>query len=294
MKAGKFSRKILPYIFVTPAMLFLVVFTLYPLANMIYLSMTDWRLMSKTKKFVGLDNFVYLLNRSDFINALGNTFFYTFWAVITLLVAALLFAVLLSKNTRLNSLVRTAMFTPHIIALLSVSLVWSWLMNEDSGLLNMMLQAMGLPASRWLNSSETAMSSIVLVSWWKSVGYYTLIIYAAMQGIPTEIYEAADLDNAGPVSRFFRITLPMISPQVFLCLITMTIGSFKVFDTIRIMTNGGPGKSTQVLVYYIYNTAFSMQFKIGIASAAGVILLIIVGFLTAFYFLFLSKKVHYQ
>lgn len=275
-------------------MLFLLVFTLYPLANMIYLSMTDWQLMSKTKNFVGLDNFVYLFSRSDFINALGNTFFYTFWLVITLMVAALLFAVLLSKNTRLNSLVRTAMFTPHIIALLSVALVWSWLMNEDSGLLNMILQALGLPTSRWLNSGETAMSSIVLVSWWKSVGYYTLIIYAAMQGIPSEIYEAADLDNAGPVSRFFKITLPMISPQVFLCLITMTIGSFKVFDTIRIMTAGGPGKSTQVLVYYIYNTAFSMQFKIGIASAAGVVLLIIVGLLTVFYFLFLSKKVHYQ
>lgn len=294
MKAVKFWQKSLPYIFVAPAMLFLVVFTLYPLANMIYLSLTDWRLMSKTKNFVGLDNFVYLLNRSDFIDALGNTFFYTFWLVVTLMVAALLFAVLLSKNTRLNNLVRTAMFTPHITALLSVALVWSWLMNEDSGFLNMILQTLGLPTSRWLNSGETAMSSIILVSWWKSVGYYTLIIYAAMQGIPTEIYEAADLDNAGPVSRFFKITLPMISPQVFLCLITMTIGSFKVFDTIRIMTAGGPGKSTQVLVYYIYNTAFSMQFKIGIASAAGVVLLIIVGLLTVFYFLFLSKKVHYQ
>ncbi|MCC8125872.1 MAG: sugar ABC transporter permease [Clostridiales bacterium] len=290
----KFWQKCLPYIFVAPAMVFMAVFTLYPLGNMIYLSMTDWVLMSKTKNFVGLDNFIYIAQRADFLNALGNTFFYTFWTVLTLMVAALVFAVLLYKNTRLNNLVRTAMFTPHVIALLSVSMIWSWLMNEDSGLLNMLLSAVGLPTSRWLNSSDTAMASLVLVSWWKSVGYYTLIIFAALQGIPAEIYEAAELDNAGALNRFLRITLPMISPQVFLCLITMTIGSFKVFETIRVMTAGGPGKSTQVLVYYIYNTAFGMQFKIGVASAAGVVLLVIVGLLTMLYFLVLSKRVHYQ
>ena len=294
MKSDRLREKCIPYLFVIPAMLFLVVFTLYPLIYMIYLSFTDWTLVSKTKNFVGFDNFEYIWQRADFLNALGNTFFYTFWTVLTLMIASILFAVWLHKDTRLNSFTRTAMFTPHVIALLSVSMVWSWLMNEDTGLLNMLLQSVGLPTSRWLNSSDTAMGSIVLVSWWQSVGYYTLIIFAALQGIPSEIYEAADLDSADPINRFFRITLPLISPQVFLCLITMTIGSFKVFETIKVMTAGGPGKSTQVLVYYIYITAFSMQFKIGIASAAGTVLLIIVGLLTILYFAFLSKKVFYQ
>lgn len=294
MKSDKLREKILPYLFVAPAMVFLLIFTLYPLIYMIYISFTDWTLVSKTKNFVGWENFVYIWQRADFLNALGNTFFYTFWTVLTLMVASMLFAVWLHKDTRLNNFTRTAMFTPHVIALLSVSMVWSWLMNEDTGLLNMLLQTFGLPTSRWLNSSDTAMGSIVLVSWWQSMGYYTLILFAALQGVPSEIYEAADLDSAGPINRFFRITLPMISPQVFLCLITMTIGSFKVFESIKVMTAGGPGKSTQVLVYYIYNTAFAMQFKIGIASAAGVVLLFIVGLLTILYFAFLSKKVFYQ
>ena len=163
-------------------------------------------------------------------------------------------------------------------------------MNEDKGLLNMLLNLLGLPGLRWLNSAETAMTSLVIVSWWKSVGYYTVIIFSALQTIPTEIYEAADLDNAGRFSRFFRITFPMISPQAFLCLITMTIGSFKVFETIRVMTGGGPGKATYVLVYYIYMTAFQGQFKVCLACAAGVVLLFIVGLLTALYFMLLSGK----
>lgn len=166
-------------------------------------------------------------------------------------------------------------------------------MDEKTGLFNMVLSALGLPTLPWLQSSDTAMMSIVIVSVWKSLGYYVMIIFAALQGIPSEIYEAADLDNASKTSCFFKITLPMISPQLFLALITMTIGSFKVFETIRIMTNGGPGTSTQVLVYYIYQYAFN-YFKVGIASTGGVVLLIIVGLLTLFYFKALSKKVHYQ
>ena len=182
---------------------------------------------------------------------------------------------------------------PHIISLLSVAMVWMWIMDEKTGLLNMVLGWFGLPGLRWLQSSKTAMLSIIIVSIWKSLGYHTMIIYAALQSVPIELFEAAELDNAGRFRTFMRITLPMISPQTFMLLITMTIGSFKVFETIRIMTGGGPGSSTEVLVYYIYQQAFYYQ-KVGLASAAGVVLLLIVGLLTAFYFLALSKRVHYQ
>lgn len=292
--AGNLGRKVLPYAFVVPAILFLLIFTIYPLLDMVYMSFTDWKLVQPAKNFVGLHNYNYLFGRSDFWNALGNTFYYSVLTVVSQFCAAVLFAIWLRKNTRINSLVRTALFTPHIVALLSVAMVWSWLMNEEQGLLNMLLNLLGLPGLRWLNSAETAMTSLVIVSWWKSVGYYTVIIFAALQTIPAEIYEAADLDNAGRFSRFFRITFPMISPQAFLCLITMTIGSFKVFETIRVMTGGGPGKATYVLVYYIYMTAFQGQFKVCLACAAGVVLLFIVGLFTALYFILLSRKVHYQ
>ena len=133
----------------------------------------------------------------------------------------------------------------------------------------------------------------MIVSLWKGLGYDVMLIYAAMQGVPAELYEAAELDNANRYSRFFKITLPMISPTLFTLLVTSTIGSFKVFESVNIMTKGGPGTSTQVLVYYIYKYAFKLN-KIGLAAAAGVVLMVIVGFLTLVNFGVLSRKVHYQ
>lgn len=295
MRTGeKVWEKIRPYAFVLPAMVFLLVFTVYPLINMIYLSMTDSLLPKVQANFKGLYQYGYLFSRGDFWNAFQNTWYYSVFTVVSQFCCAMLFAVWLKKDTKFNSVVRTAIFTPHVVALLSVAMVWSWILNEDTGLMNALLQVFGLTPLRWLNSSSTAMISLVIVSWWKSVGYYTLILFAALQGIPQEIYEAADLDDAGKASMFFKITFPMISPQAFLCLITMTIGSFKVFETIRVMTGGGPGKATYVLVFYIYQTAFTTGFNVGLACAAGVVLLLIVGVLTALYFVFLSKKVHYQ
>lgn len=205
-----------------------------------------------------------------------------------------LFAVWLSKNTFLNNLTRNIMFMPHVIALLSVAMVWAWIMNKDNGLLNMVLNFFGLPSLKWVDSSDTAMMSVIIVALWKAIGYNTMLIYAAIQNVPAELYEAADLDNAGSVKKFFKITLPMISPQMFMLLITATTGSFRVFDTIRVMTRGGPGTSTQVLVYYIYKQAFILQGKVGYAFAAAVVLMLMIGVLTIAYFRILSKRVHYQ
>jgi len=182
---------------------------------------------------------------------------------------------------------------PHIISLLSVAMVWTWIMNKNNGALNIVLNFFGLPSLKWIDSSDTAMMSVIIVSLWKGLGYDVMLIYAAMQSVPAELYEAAELDHASRSARFFKITIPMISPQLFTLLITSTIGSFKVFESINIMTKGGPGTSTQVLVYYIYKHAFVLN-KIGLAASAGVVLMVIVGILTIVYFCGLSRKVHYQ
>ena len=205
-----------------------------------------------------------------------------------------IFAVWLSKNTFLNNLTRNVMFMPHVIALLSVAMVWAWIMNKDNGLLNMVLNFFGLESLKWIDSSETAMMSVIIVALWKAIGYNTMLIYAAIQNVPAELYEAADLDNATSLKKFFKITLPMISPQMFMLLITATTGSFRVFDTIRVMTHGGPGTSTQVLVYYIYKQAFVLQGKVGYAFSAAVVLMLMIGVVTIAYFRVLSKRVHYQ
>ena len=287
------KKKLYPYLLVGPALAFMMCFVVYPMFYLGYISLTNWNLINPNKKFVGLANYKDLLGREEFYETLWNTCTYTFWTVLLIMTVALLLAVWFNKNTKFDIFGQMAIFTPHIVALVSVAMVWLWLMDPDAGLLNYILGIFGIPPCEWLQSSDTSMMSIILVSVWKSVGYYTLIILSALQGIPKEIYEAAALDNTPKWKQFFKITLPIISPQLFFLLIVMTIGSFKVFETVRVMTGGGPNFSTNVLVYYIYDYAFN-NMKLGYAASAGMVLLAIVGLVTIVYFRLLSKKVHYQ
>ena len=285
----------MPYVMVAPAMGFLLIFTFYPMVNLVYLSVFDYNLVNPIKKFVGLKNYHTLFFvRRDFMIALKNTAVYTAAVVVFLIFFALLFALWFQKDNRLNRFAQTAVFTPHLVAMLSCAMIWSWIMEQNSyGLLNAVLGLFKVPPLRWLNSSKTAMLSVVIVSVWKSIGYYALVILSALKAIPAEIFEAAELDNAPKWRVFFRLTLPLLSPQLFFLLIVITINSFKVFDTIRIMTGGGPGSATDVLAYYIYRYAFQ-HFRIGYASAAGTVLMVILMIFTALYFAVLGRRVHYQ
>lgn len=294
-KKGGFQlqSKLSPYLRIAPAMVFLLVFTFYPMVNLFYLSFFKYNLIAP-KKFVGLQNYEQLFFiRTDFGVALKNTAIYSVSVTCGLLVLATLFSVWMKKNTKLNRFAQTALFTPHLIAMISCGMIWSLLMDVDTGFFNDILYKLGLPTLRWLSSSSSAMPSIVVVAIWKDLGYYAMILLSSLEAIPTELYEAAELDNASKVKQFFKITLPLLSPQLFFLLITMTIGSFKVFDTVRVMTEGGPGNSTDVLAYYIYRYAFNL-FQIGSASAAGTVLMLILMVMTAFYFRVLGKRVYYQ
>ncbi len=286
---------IVPYILVAPAMVFLVIFNFYPMVNLVYLSFFDYNLVNPIKRFVGLNNYnILFLIKRDFLIALQNTAVYTLAVVVLLIFLSLLFALWFQSNSKFNRFAQTAAFTPHLIAMLSCAMIWAWIMDQNSyGLLNTALGFFKIPPLRWLNSSNTAMLSVVIVSVWKSIGYYALILLSALKSIPTDIYEAAAIDNAPKMRTFFKITLPMLSPQLFFLLIVITINSFKVFDTIRVMTEGGPGNSTDVISYYIYRYAFQ-HFKIGYAAAAGTVLTVILMVMTAIYFKVLSKRVHYQ
>ena len=211
------------------------------------------------------------------------------------MIFSLLLAQWMFKDRKINSIAQTVFFTPHLVAGVSAGFIWSWLMSSQSyGLFNSVLNSLGLPGVRWLDDSSTAMLSIIIMNTWKSIGYYSLIIMSSMKSIPTEIYEAARLDNSTGIKTFFKITLPMISPQLFFLLITITTGSFKVFDSVRIMTNGGPGDSTRVLSMYIYDYAFQRNNTLGYACAAGVVMLLIMVVITVIDFAFVEKKVHYQ
>ena len=285
---------LVPYLLVGPAMLLLLIFVFYPLVNLVYLSFFDYNLI-REKTFVGLKNYeVLFFVKTDFLDALRNTAVYTLSVLFFSLLLAVLFALWLEPDSRINRFLQKSMFTPYLISMVSCAYIWSWMYDADSGILNAMLALFGLPLSRWLNDSDLALFCVAAVAVWKSLGYYLIIVLASIRSIPAEILEAAALDNTPPVRKFFRITLPMISPQLFFLLITITISSFKVFDVVRVMTDGGPSNATDVLATYIYRYAFQMNARVGYASAAGTVLLVILMILTYFYFRVLSKRVHYQ
>ncbi|BDH62814.1 ABC transporter permease [Lysinibacillus sp. PLM2] len=281
-----------PYVMIAPAMIGIGLFVFYPLVYLFYISLFDFNLMNRLKsEFIGFQNYAEILAREDFYDVLKNTLVYTIGVVLFTIIISLFVAFWLKKQSKLNFIVQAGIFTPHVISIVSISLVWMWLMEPNHGLLNFVLNSLNLPTSQWLQSSSSSMLSIIIVSVWGNIGYYALIIVAAIQGIPGSLYEAAQLDNASRWSILRRITVPMISPQLFFILVTMTIGSFKVFDTVRIMTAGGPNNSTNTIVYYIYSFRTT---NIGYASAIGILLVIIIGILTIIYFKILAKKVHYQ
>lgn len=286
-------EKLRPYAMVAPAITVFSLFFIYPILYMIYLSMYDWNFISPTKSFVGLQNFADLLQEKEFIQVISNSTVYTVLTVTFTIVISLLFALWLNRSGAFHSFVQGAIFSPHIVSWVSIAMIWSWVMDPQYGLLNWFIGLFGFGKLAWLSSQSTSLISLVIVAVWKGLGYNTLVFIAGLQSIPKDIYEAASLDRSHPWTTFHRLTLPMLSPTIFFLVVINMIGSFQVFESIAIMTQGGPVNSSNTLVYYIYEYGFRF-FKIGYASAAGVILLLIVGVLTIVYFQMMSKRVHYQ
>lgn len=291
-KFSSLPHILLPYLLVAPAMVVLFVFLLYPIGYMVYLSFFNWN-MIRPMEFVGLQNFTNMFQNPEFIQTLLNTLQYTVFTLLFGMGLAILAALFLKENTRLNHFLQATIFLPYVMPLVSVTFIFLWLMDTNYGLFNFILQALHLPAIDWLGSTSAAMPSLILVSIWKSVGYNTLIILSAMQAVPQYLYEAARLDQASGRRIFFRITLPMISPSLFFLTLMNLIACFKVFETVNLMTAGGPVNATTTLVYSIYQYGFRF-YKLGYASAEGIVLMIIIGICTLLYFGALSRRVYYR
>ena len=281
------KRSLTGYLMVSPAMILMLIFVFYPLVNLVYLSFFNYNLIG-TKEFVGLKNYkILFFIKTDFIQALRNTGVYTLTVVIFSLLLAILLALWLEKDNWINRFLQKSMFTPYLISMVSCAYIWSWMYDSDSGVFNALLNALRLSPLRWLNDSDMAIFCVAAVAVWKSLGYYLIIVLASIKTVPRDILEAAELDRTPPGNRKV-----LLIPRFLL--ITITISSFKVFDVVRVMTNGGPGNSTDVLVTYIYRYAFQMNAKVGYASAAGTVLLIIMMILTYLYFKVLNKRIYYQ
>ena len=249
-----------------------IVFTIFPVAMSFYYSLTDYDGVT-SPKFIGLQNYIDLFSNGDFGEALWHTIYFTIGTVPLGTLLAILVAVLLNQKIRGLNFYKSSFFIPVIVSYTSIAMVWQWLYNDDFGLINSALNTLGLPSVPWLTSSAWAMPSVIIMSIWKNLGFNSVILLAGVQGVSPAVYEAADIDGANVVQKFFRITLPMLKPTIMFVMIISMINSFQAFDQIYIMTKGGPGTATQVVSYLVYMNAFQ-YFKQGYASAMAYICLL--------------------
>lgn len=277
-------KRLLPstgLLFISPWLVGFFVFTLGPMVVSAAASFTSWTMLSPPS-WVGLENYERIFADDPlFVRSLWNTAYYSFLSVPLLTLCGLLLALLLHQKLPGQKIFRSIFFLPSITNLVAVSILWIWVFNPDSGLLNSALRLFGLEGPLWLQSGTWAKPALVLMSLW-GVGGPMIIFLAALQGVPPELYEAAALDGAGPARRFLSITMPMISPAVFFSVVINLIGSFQVFTQAFVMTGtaqpgteGGPDNATLFMVLYLYKKAFQ-DFRMGYASALAWILFFLI------------------
>ncbi|MEV6353933.1 carbohydrate ABC transporter permease [Streptomyces hydrogenans] len=262
---------------VAPALLHAALWIGLPVVASVALAFTSYDVLT-APRFVGLDNFRDMLEDDVFRKAVVNTLVYTFFTVPVGMALGLLAALALNTGLRARGVFRTAVFLPQVTATVAIALVWLWIYNPRSGLLNILLGVFGIEGPAWLSSMTWAMPSVVLVGIWQGIGMKMLIYLAALQSLPRELYEAASVDGATRVRQFFSLTLPLLKPATFFVLITSMISAFQSFDQIYILTDGGPANSTTMMTYEIYKSAFR-EFRVGYASAQSLVLfLLLMGF----------------
>ena len=278
--------------FILPALIPLAVFWIYPICRSLFISFTDWDYMSPSYHFVFLDNFKRLFQDPRFYEALWNTLLFSAGTLIPTLAGGLFLALLLQKAFRGSGLFKFILFSPWITPTVAVSIVWTWIYNPDTGLANAVLKFFHLPALQWINSSNTALLSVIIVTVWKSLGYAMIFYLSALEKVPAELYEANSLDGANAWQRFRDVTLPCISPTTFFLLIVTMVNSLQAYDQIQILTQGGPSGSTRTLLYMYYQLGFE-EYDMGQATAVAMVLVVITLILSGVQFLASKKWVHY-
>lgn len=277
------------WLFLAPAIIILVAFTLYPMAQAVYLSFTEYNLI-RAAEWIGLDNYIELLQDGAFWNAFGNTVVYALVVTPVTVILALVFAVMLNQRFAGRAFSRTAIFLPFIVSLGIIAIAWAFLLDPNIGLLSYWLSFIGIvPEQGWLSDPRYAMAAVMIVGVWKNVGFYMVIYLAGLQSIPVDMYEAARLDGAGAWQRFRRITLPLLSNQTLLVSVLALIATLQAFDQIYVMTRGGPFFRTETLVMLIYREGFQ-ELRFGYASAISFVLLIFVFLLSMIQFGYLRRK----
>jgi len=285
----RWRNTVLGWSFLLPNFAGFAALTLLPVGLLFYYAFTSWDVFGGAT-WTGLENFRQLLGDASFWTALRNTVYYTAFHIPLTLAAALSLALLLNRRLRGVAFFRTVAFFPYITSIVAIAQVWNMLFSPGYGPVNEVLRAVGVDhPPGWTTSADWSMPAVIIVGTWREMGYYMLLFLAGLQTIPAQLYEAARVDGANAWQQFRAVTLPGLRPTTFFVTVMLTIGSFKVFDLILVMTNGGPGQSTLVLSQYIYQKGFTEN-QFGYASAVSVVLFFICLLVTVVQFLVNKRR----
>jgi len=263
------SQAWIGYLFILPAIIGFVVFYLYPALHGLQISFTDWNLLSDPKS-VGLANYNEALHDPKFWSALWITVKYVLWNLPLQTLLSILLAVAMDRLVK-SMFIKGLIILPYLLSSVLVAMIFLWMLDPLLGIINQWLDATPIGKQAFFTSTDQAIPTIALINIWKHMGFNALLFYAGIQAIPRTVYEAASIDGATEWTVFWRITLPLLRPVSVFVLVTSLIGSFQIFDTVAVTTQGGPVDSTKVLVYYIYQNAFSF-FRMGYATAMSMLL----------------------
>lgn len=276
----KIKDNILGYSFLAPALILLGIFLVIPVGMVIYYTFTDYYLLTPDeRKFVGFENFIRLTKDPIFLKSFLNTLKFVVWIIPVQLGAALGMALIVNKKRKGNMFFKVAFFAPVVMSLVVISILWLYLLNPNSGLLNAILNKVGIASQPFLTSPKQAMYAIVFVSAWQGAGYQMLLFLGGMQNIPQDVYEAAELDGFSKWAQFRYITLPLLKPTALFVLLTTLISAFKLIVQPMVMTQGGPLNSTITMVYYIYQQGFTDRL-VGYSSSIALVFTTLIGMIS--------------
>ena len=285
MKSVK--NDLVSYLFLLPNLIFFLAFMVAPLLWTIYLSFFKGGIL-KGIEFVGLKNYLTIFENKIFLLSLKNTFTYVVIIIPTVIIVSLFIAVLImDKFIRGKNIFKTLIFFPNLAPMVTLAIMWNFIIHPEFGLLNIILKALGVIPPNWLGDSSFALVTIILLELWRGIGFYVVTYISALVSVPEELYEAGILDGATGFKRFFYISLPMIRPTLLFTLIMATIWNFQVFDSVFVLTRGGPANATSTVVWYIYASAFLFE-RIGRASTMAVVLMIIIFVLSILQFKYIQ------
>lgn len=280
------------YLFLAPNIFGVLIFTAIPVVVSFLLSFFSWELI-RPPVFVGFQNFKNLFNDDNFIQVVKNTIYYVGVYVPVNIILAIIIAVWICSVTKGTTIFRTAFFLPVLVPTVAAAFLWKYLLHPEIGVVNMALNLIGITGPSWLGNTKTAMLGIIMMSGWKQVGYNMVIFIAGIKSIPAQLFEAAKIDGANSWQRFWKITLPMISPALFFGIVMTVITSFQVFDQAYIMTLGGPANATNTIVMYIYQNGFQ-YFKMGYAASMAWLLFVVIFIMTMMQMKVQNKWVNYE